>query len=286
MGALIGLLGGVGVLLIWRSGSRRPPKRRASGLSLAGRTRELLTQAGYTSITPQQLYAVCVLVGVIAFVAVTAVSRAPVIGCAFGGFAGYAPVALVRLRRRQRTTELREVWPDVVDNLASAVRAGMSLPEALGQVGARGPEQLRPAFREFAEDYRATGRFGHCLDRLKERLADPTGDRLVESMRIARDVGGTDLGRLLRTLSLFLREDARTRAELHTRQGWTVNAARLALAAPWLVLAMLALRPETVAAYQSPTGVVVLALGGAVSLTAYRIMLRIARLPDEDRVLR
>ena len=54
---------------------------------------------------------------------------------------------------------------------------------------------------------------------------------------MAREVGGTDLGRLLRTLSAFLREDARTRAELETRQGWTVNAARLAVAAPWIVLA-------------------------------------------------
>ena len=72
--------------------------------------------------------------------------------------------------------------------------------------------------RAFADDYRPTGRFHDCLDRLKDRLADPVGDRLVETLRIAREVGGTDLGRLLRTLSAFLREDARTRAELETRQ--------------------------------------------------------------------
>lgn len=103
---------------------------------------------------------------------------------------------------------------------------------------------------------------------------------------MAREVGGTDLGRLLRTLSQFLREDARTRAELETRQGWTVNAARLALTAPWAVLALLALRPQTVTAYDSATGVLVLVVGAAVSLAAYRLMIRIARLPDEDRVLR
>ena len=126
--------------------------------------------------------------------------------------------------------ELREVWPEAVDNLASGVRAGLSLPEALTQLGVRGPEQLRSPFRRFGEDYRATGRFGECLDRLKANLADPVGDRVVEALRMAREVGGTDLGRLLRTLSPFLREDARTRSELETRQGWTVNAARLALA--------------------------------------------------------
>ncbi len=105
-------------------------------------------------------------------------------------------------------------------------------------------------------------------------------------MRTAREVGGTDLGRLLRTLSAFLREDARTRAELETRQSWTINAARLALAAPWVVLLLLATRGETVRAYDSPTGVVVLAVGGGVSVVAYLLMKQIGRLPEEGRVLR
>jgi tight adherence protein B len=138
----------------------------------------------------------------------------------------------------------------------------------------------------FGEDYRATGRFGESLDTLKRNLADPVGDRVVESLRMAREVGGTDLGRLLRTLSTFLREDARTRAELEARQGWTVNAARLALAAPWVLLLLLATRPNAVEAYNTTAGAMVLVVGGGVSLLAYRLMIRIARLPTERRVLR
>ncbi|HLZ36518.1 MAG TPA: type II secretion system F family protein [Mycobacteriales bacterium] len=179
-----------------------------------------------------------------------------------------------------------ELWPEVFDNLASGVRAGLSLPEALTQVGVRGPETLRRPFVRFGEDYRATGRFTESVDRLKAGLADPVADRIIESLRMAREVGGSDLGRLLRTLSAFLREDARTRAELETRQGWTVNAARLALAAPWVLLGLLSLRPDAVAAYNSSAGVVVLVVGGVVSVTAYRIMVRIGRLPEERRVLR
>jgi len=192
----------------------------------------------------------------------------------------------VARRARSRTAVRRDLWPDVVDNLASAVRAGLSLPEALSQLGERGPAPLRAEFVAFGRDYAATGRFGECLDRLKDRLADPVGDRIVEALRLAREVGGSDLGRLLRSLSQFLRDDARARAELVTRQGWTVNAARLALAAPWVVLALLSLRPETVAAYDSAQGVAVLAVGGAVSVLAYRLMVRIGRLPDDERVLR
>jgi tight adherence protein B len=286
MGALVGLLVGVGGLLIWRSGTPAVARDSRRGPSVTERTTELLAAAGYATVGPQQLYAVCIATAVIGFIVAAGVSHAPVIGLAFGGFAAYAPYALVRMRKRQRTTELRELWPDVVDNLASAVRAGMSLPEAISAIAVRGPEQLRPAFRRFAEDHRATGRFGECLDRLKATLADPTADRIIESMRVAREVGGTDLGRLLRTLSQFLREDARTRAELETRQGWTVGAARLGLAAPWVILGLLSLRPQTVVAYDTAAGVAVLAGGAAVSFAAYRVMLRIARLPTEERVLR
>ena len=105
-------------------------------------------------------------------------------------------------------------------------------------------------------------------------------------MRLAREVGGTDLGRLLRTLSQFLREDARTRAELETRQGWTVNAARLALAAPWVVLLLLCVNGSTLTAYNSPTGVLVLAVGGGMSVAAYLLMKRIGKLPADRRIAR
>jgi tight adherence protein B len=40
-----------------------------------------------------------------------------------------------------------------------------------------------------------------------------------------------------------------------------------------------------VEAYDSAAGAVVLLVGGVVSVAAYRLMLRIARLPAEERVL-
>lgn len=289
MGALLGLAFGLGLFLIWQAGTApagggAASTRRRS--SWRARCTHVLGQAGLEGVTPAALLVTCLVVSASALLVMALISRSVTIAAAFGLLAGYAPVALVRYRLGRRRAELRDLWPDVVDNLASAVRAGLSLPEALAQVGVRGPEQLRPAFERFGQDYRATGRFADCLDRLKVSLADPVADRIVESLRMAREVGGSDLGRLLRTLSTFLREDARTRAELETRQGWTVNGARLAIAAPWIVLALLSLNPESVAAYDSRAGALVLAVGGAVSLVAYRLMLRIGRLPDQERVLR
>lgn len=236
--------------------------------------------------TPGGLVLTSVAVAVVVLVLGLALTRTAAIALCFAAFAAAGPSALVRGRARRRLARLRTLWPEVVDHLASGIRAGLSLPEAVAQVGDRGPVELREPFSAFAEDYRATGRFGDCLDGLKARLADPVADRIVEALRLTRDVGGTDLGRLLRTLSTFLREDLRTRGELEARQSWTVYAARLAVAAPWIVLAMLSTRPEAAQAYDTVAGLVVLVAGGACTVVAYLVMLRVARLPEDPRVLR
>lgn len=286
-GVLVGLLFGLGAFCIWWSTWPRPDaEREPRPNTVLVRLADDLAQAGYRGIGPVSLLATCVLAFVLVLVLVTALTRVPAIAVCFAAMAGWVPVLVVRVRARARRAQLRDLWPDAVDNVTSAVRAGMALPEALVQLSVRGPEELRTAFADFAEDYRTTGRFNDCLDRLKVRLADPVGDRLVESLRIAREVGGTDLGSLLRTLSTFLREDARTRSELEARQSWTVNAARLAVAAPWIVLALLCTRPESVQAYNGSTGALVLAAGAACTVLAYRLMVRLGRLPEEQRVLR
>ncbi|NNM46289.1 type II secretion system F family protein [Knoellia koreensis] len=287
MGVVVGLLLGCGVFCIWWSfWVPTPAVDKARRVTMTERLRDQLVQAGYESMGPRSLMVACVLAFVIVGLTILATTGVAPVALCFAVMAGYAPLALVRGRARRRRASLRELWPDAVDNIASGVRAGLALPEALAQLSRRGPPELRPAFQAFAEDYRTTGRFQECLDRLKERLSDPVGDRLVESLRIAREVGGSDLGRLLRTLSTFLREDARTRSELETRQGWTVNAARLAVAAPWAVLAMLATRPESIRAYGTTTGALVLLAGAVISLFAYRVMVHIGRLPEDERVLR
>ncbi|WP_242424973.1 type II secretion system F family protein, partial [Frankia sp. EI5c] len=277
---------GLGLFLIVMSGRPRASRAERAEAAWARNLGETLAQAGIRGVSAHQFVLVSAVLGLVAGLVVLAFSSTFSLAAAFGAFAALVPRQLVLRRRRGRMHDLREVWPDVVDNLASAVRAGLSLPEALAAVGVRGPIPLRPAFTRFGEDYRATGSFSTCLDRLADELADPVADRIIESLRMAREVGGTDLGRLLRTLSTFLREDARTRAELETRQTWTVNAARLAMAAPWIVLLLLASRGENVRAYDSPTGVAVLAAGAGVSVLAYLLMKRIGRLPEEERVLR
>jgi tight adherence protein B len=285
-GLALGLALGSGLFCVWWSCWVPQPPRLEPTPPRSSRLSDDLRQAGVEGVGPRALLAASLALGAAVLAVGVVATGVLAIGACFAAMAASGPLLWVRGRARRRRAALRDLWPDAVDNLASGVRAGLSLPEALAQLSVRGPEELRPAFAAFARDYRVSGHFGEALDELKERLADPVGDRIVESLRVAREVGGTDLGRLLRTLSAFLRQDARTRSELEARQGWTVNAARLAVAAPWIVVLLLATRPESVAAYDQPTGALVLAAGGVCTVAAYRLMLRIARLPDERRVLR
>jgi tight adherence protein B len=281
MGAVLGLLFGVGVLLVWSSFQAPTPRTSARTPGL----RRLLGGAGLGEVSGSGFLVVCGVCAFVATVVVLVASRTVPVALVFGAMGGYLPVALLKGRARRRHREFAEVWPEAVDNLASAVRAGMSLPEALGALSERGPEPLRDAFAGFALDYQVSGRFADALDRLKDRLADPVGDRVVESLRVAREVGGGDLGRLLRSLSGFLRDDARTRSELQARQAWAVNGARLAVAAPWLVLLMMCFQPEVIKRYSSGAGVIVLVGGAVLCAVAYRAMVRIGQLPTERRIL-
>jgi len=282
MGAVLGLGVGVGLALIAAAFVVPGAPARARRPAL----RMLLARAGLSEVSPAGLLTVAAVCALVGFVAVQVLSDTIPVALAFAGIGGYLPFAVLRGRARRRQREFAQVWPEAVDNLASGIRAGLALPEALAGLAVRGPEPLREPFGAFALDYQASGRFLDALDRLKERLADPVGDRVVEALRVAREVGGGDLGRLLRSLSSFLREDARTRSELESRQAWTINGARLAVSAPWLVLLLLSFQHDVISRYATGAGVVVLLAGAAMCAAAYWLMMRIGRLPTERRILR
>ena len=169
------------------------------------------------------------------------------------------------------------------DLLIASVRAGMSLPDAVASLADSAPAELRPAFAAFARDMAASGHFDSSIQRLKTNLADPVADRIVETLRMARQVGGTELTTVLRALASSVRADAALRAEVESRQSWIRGAAVLGVIAPWVILAMLAMRPEGARAYGSPGGIALILVGAAVSLLAYRLMIRLGRLPEPRR---
>ncbi len=283
MTILWGAMLAAGVLLVaspwlWPAGSAAARVRDPNG-----RLARMLQEAGYAHAP---IARPVVVAGVSALVAASVVFLATgLLAVAFvAAVAGAAaPFVWLRHRARRLRTSRRALWSDVCDLLIASARAGMSLADAVSALAMSGPPPLRPAFARFAGDMAASGHFDSSALRLKATLADPVADRIVETLRMARQVGGTELTHVLRALSASVRADATLRAEVEARQSWVRGAAVVGVVAPWIVLALLALRPEGAEAYASAAGVVVVLVGAGVSGVAYRLTMRLGRLPEPQR---
>lgn len=244
----------------------------------------LLAEAGMRSPSPTTFVVLCFGSFVVASFVSAGLTSSPVVSLAVGCLAGWGPVGYVRSKRRKRIERLRDAWPDAIAGLVAAVRAGTSLAESCALAADGGPVHLKPGFESFRRSYRSRGSFRVAIGELQRVLADPIADRVCASLLIAHDVGGNDLVRTLRALGDFVRDDLRIRREIEARWSWTVTAARVAASAPWIVLLMMATRPEAARAYNSATGLAVVAGGVAATILGYRLMLRAARLPDHRRL--
>jgi len=282
-----GLLLGIGALLVispvfWPATGL--PRAASSGPLDVLRVR--LVQAGLPRVSVTTFAVVSVILALLTAAVTIALIPVTTLGVATGVVALVLPSVLVTSRSRSRRRATRVVWPDVVDHLVSAVRSGLALPDSVVTLAHAGPPITREAFAGFEAQYRATGNFSLCVSELKERLADPVADRILETLRMSREVGGTELTTVLRNLAAYLRQEAAIRSEVEARQSWVMNAARLGVAAPWIVLLLLATRPEAAVAYNTAAGGVLVIAGLAVSVVAYRIMVAVGRIPDERRWFR
>jgi len=282
MTLVIGALLAAGVLLtaspwLW------PRRADATPAKTERATWRLAAEAGLPGVRPRVIITVCAAVSLLAAAVAWLMLRVPVLAVVAGAAAGAAPVLWLRRRRFALARDRRGLWPDVCDHLIAGVRAGLSLPDAVSDLAGTAPGPLRPAFAAFARDLAASGHFDASAERLKQRLADPVADRIVETLRMARQVGGTELTTVLRALSGSVRADAALRGEVEARQSWIRGAAVLGVVAPWVIVALLSLRPEGARAYTSPEGMLLVAVGGVVSVAAYRLMVRIGRLPQPRR---
>lgn len=282
MTALWGVVLAAGLLLVaspwlW-------PQRSASPRAAASnRLTSLLAGAGFAHTPTGRWIAIGAASAIVAGSVGLLITGLPAVAAVAVVAGGAAPFAWLRGRARRLRRTRRALWPDVCDLLISSVRAGQSLPDAVAALATVAPAPLRPAFASFAGDIAASGHFDSSVLRLKARLADPVADRILETLRMARQVGGTELTAVLRALSTAVRAEAALRAEVEARQSWIRGAAVLGVVAPWVILVLLSLRPEGARAYATAEGVTVVLAGAVVSVVAFRLMLRVGRLPEPRR---
>ncbi|MQB00423.1 MAG: type II secretion system protein F [Actinobacteria bacterium] len=274
-------LGAAGLWLVF-DGSTRPS---VAGPRVRDRIDRLLDEAGI-GISPRTFLSLCAGTGGLAILGMAAFSSSALVAFVFGLAGAYAPVARARSRRAIRRRRHREAWPDALAALIAAVRSGGSIGASCVDLADRAPESLRPAWEEFRATYRATGGFPRAVTAMTQVAADPIADRVGAVLRTVHEVGGAELVPVLQALAGSIRAELRLIREVEARWSWTVTAARVAAAAPWVVLVLMSTRPEAAAAYASQDGAYVLLGGAAATLVGYRGMLRAARLPQERRLER
>jgi len=183
--------------------------------------------------------------------------------------AGAIPWMKSRAQEGKKQKSIQDAWPEALDHINSAIKSGVSISQALANLAERGPIVLSPFFREYKSQVNTTGNLELALKNLCLSTQDPILKRLTQTILLVRQVGGAQVGSVLRTFTTFLRNDLTAKREIEMRHGWIANTARIASCAPWLLLIFLTFQPQTRTAYNTPTGAIVVLGGSLLIVIAY-----------------
>jgi tight adherence protein B len=163
---------------------------------------------------------------------------------------------------------------------------GRSVPQALFEVGRRGPEEWRPAFAAAEREWLLTTDFDRTTAILKDRLADPTADVVCETLVIAHELGGSDLESRLSDLIEDRILDQQGRKDAASRQAGVRFARSFVLLVPiGMTLAGLSIGTGR-HAYETAGGQVAVAIGLLAVVACWIWSGRLMRVPQQPRVFR
>lgn len=260
----------------------RERSRRTSAPQVSNR-QQWLTQAGL-DLTPQQFVAASVAAGVIAFVLLFLITGVATVSLAPAALLAFVPRIYFGRLRERRMTEVQRAWPDGLRDLVASISSGMSLQRAVEQLAVSGPEPLRIAFARFAFLARTVGMVP-ALEIVKEELADPTSDRVIEVLILAHERGGSIVPTILRDLAAATTRDQWTMEEIQTQQLEQKINSRAVFVLPWFVLIAITLQEGPFRDfYRSGAGVFVVAVGAMLSGFGMWMVTRLGEDVPETRV--
>lgn len=286
MRALAALAGGTFVYLVMAMFLRvapnlEMPKKAKPQVS----PRQLwLIQAG-SELTPRQFAGGSLAAGVGAFLFFWLITQSPVIAFVPAVAVGFLPRAYFSRERQRRLVQVQQAWPDGIRDILAHVSSGATLARAVESLATEGPEALQTAFSRFPLQARMFGVVA-ALEIVKEELADPTSDKVIEVLILAHDYGGDLVQEVLRDLVDAITEDLRTLDDIRTAGFEQRIESFLVVIVPWAVLLLLATVPEDYRAfYRSSTGQVVVIIGAVWSAFGLLVMKLLSRDRGERRVL-
>ncbi len=289
---VLALAAGYGAFLLytwrelgWEGVGLGPSVLREDSRPRGDRFRDFLVQAGLEDIHLVELLAVVAVLGAVGAGVAYAIFGGVIAPVVIGAAAGAFPIVAARQRRAQRRAKAREAWPRMIEEIRlQATTLGRSIPQALLSVGLRGPEQMRPAFEAAQREWLISTDFTRTVSTLKSRLADATADVVCETLLVAHELGGSDIGRRLSGLIEDRIADTQGRKDALSKQAGARFARRFVLAVP-LGMALAGLRiGEGRQAYQTGVGQIAVAVALAIIGVCWVWASRIMRLPEEERV--
>ena len=147
---------------------------------------------------------------------------------------GHVPGRLaIEARRDRRRADAREAWPRMIEEMRLLTGSlGRSMPQALFDVGRRGPTRCSASFAAAQREWMISTDFARTVEVLKHGLADPTADTTCETLLVAHEVGGSDLDRRLAALDRRPPADLQGRKDARSKQAGVRFARRFVLLVP------------------------------------------------------
>jgi tight adherence protein B len=257
----------------------------AAGRTRRPRLRDWMTQAGLGDVGTGEFVGVVVILSAVSALVGFAIfgGLLPTIAVGLAGVT--APVASYRLRREMRRQKSQEAWPRMIEEIRLRTGSlGRSVPQALFEVGARGPVELRGAFEAAHREWMLTTDFERTLAVLKHQLADPTADVTCETLLVAHQLGGADLGRRLSALADDRIQDLQGRKDARAKQAGARLARRFVIVVP-VGMALVGMQVgEGRAAYATPLGQTMVLAALALIAICWVWAGQIMRLPENERV--
>jgi tight adherence protein B len=235
-------------------------------------------------VSTTQFWTTALATGVVTYLVVYALTSLVIVSFVPAIVVATMPRAYFARKRALRLARVQEAWPDGLRDLLSSVRAGSSLPTAIENLALFGPEPLRDAFQGFDVYSRSLG-VVPTLEMVKDDLADPTSDRVIEVLILAYERGGVVVPEILDDLAEATTRDLWTLEEVRTEALEQKINSRVVFVLPWVVLIAITARSGPFRDfYSSSAGLLVVAIGGALSLLGIVIASRLGTQPAEPRV--
>ena len=155
-----------------------------------------------------------------------------------------APFLWMRYKAKRRIRKFEEQFPEALDLLSRAIRAGHAFQTAMGMVASELPEPVGPEFKKTFDQQNFGLPLKDALNELADRIALLDVRFFVTAVLIQRDTGG-NLSEILDNLAHVVRERFKIlrQVRVHTAHGRFTGYVLLALPA-FLSIALMWINPE------------------------------------------